>query len=146
MVHVHIAHHLALVCCAVAPTVGLRTVIKVSGWWELGRGLMRDGAPLTGLLRPLWRRADAWQAVSRRIGATRRRVSKEASSIAAQVIFRTCSTAGPRMTMKSTGRKKTIIGTVSFGGRAAAFFSASDIRMSRFSLAMTRCAWLTGVP
>jgi glycosyltransferase involved in cell wall biosynthesis len=70
VVHVHIAHHLALVCCAVAPTVGLRTVIKVSGWWELGRGLMRDGAPLTALLRPLWRRADAWQAVSRRIGDT----------------------------------------------------------------------------
>lgn len=70
VVHVHIAHHLALVCCAVAPTVGLRTVVKVSGWWELGRGLMRDGAPLTALLRPLWRRADAWQAVSRRIGDT----------------------------------------------------------------------------
>lgn len=68
VVHVHIAHHLALVCCAVAPTVGLRTVIKVSGWWELGRGLMRDGAPLTALLGPVWRRADAWQAVSRRIG------------------------------------------------------------------------------
>lgn len=70
VVHVHIAHHLALVCCAVAPTVGLRTVVKVSGWWELGRGLMRSGAPLTALLRPVWRRADAWQAVSRRIGDT----------------------------------------------------------------------------
>ncbi len=34
--------------------------------------------------------------------------------------------AGPRMTMNSTGRKNTIIGTVSFGGSAAAFFSASD--------------------
>ena len=40
---------------------------------------------------------------------------------------------GPRMTTNSTGRKKTIIGTVSFGGRAAAFFSASFMRMSRFS-------------
>ena len=33
-----------------------------------------------------------------------------------------------------------IIGTVSFGGRAAAFFSASDMRMSRFSFAITRNA------
>lgn len=67
-VHVHIAHHLALVCCAVAPTVGLRTVVKVSGWWELGRGLMRgDGGLLPRLVRPLWRRVDAWQAVSTRI-------------------------------------------------------------------------------
>ena len=54
--------------------------------------------------------------------------------------------AGPRMTTNSTGRKKMIIGTVNFGGSAAAFFSASLIRISRFSLAMTRSAWLTGVP
>ena len=46
--------------------------------------------------------------------------------------------AGPRMTMKSTGRKNRIIGTVSLGGSAAAFFSASDMRMSRFSCAITR--------
>ncbi len=54
--------------------------------------------------------------------------------------------AGPMMTTNNTGRKNTIIGTVSFGGNAAAFFSASDMRMSRFSLAITRSAWLTGVP
>jgi hypothetical protein len=35
--------------------------------------------------------------------------------------------------MKITGRKKSIIGTVSLGGSAAALFSASDMRMSRFS-------------
>lgn len=67
VVHVHIAHKLALVCCAVAPAVGLRTVVKVSGWWELGRGLMRPGALLTKLVTPIWKRADAWQAVSHRI-------------------------------------------------------------------------------
>ncbi len=48
--------------------------------------------------------------------------------------------AGPRMTTNSTGRKNRIIGTVSLGGSDAAFFSASDWRMSRFSLAMTRSA------
>jgi len=30
--------------------------------------------------------------------------------------------AGPKITMNSTGRKNKIIGTVSFGGSAAAFF------------------------
>ena len=37
-------------------------------------------------------------------------------------------------------------GTVSFAGRAAAFFSAAAIRSSRFSLAMTRSAVPSGVP
>ena len=37
-------------------------------------------------------------------------------------------TAGPRMTMNSTGRKNRIIGTVSCGGSAAAFFSAAVMR------------------
>ena len=40
--------------------------------------------------------------------------------------------------MNRHGRKNTIIGTVSFGGSAAAFFSASVMRMSRFSCAITR--------
>lgn len=42
-------------------------MVKVSGWWELGRGLMRPGALLTKLVTPIWKRADAWQAVSHRI-------------------------------------------------------------------------------
>ena len=53
---------------------------------------------------------------------------------------------GPRMTTNSTGRKNRIIGTVSFGGSAAAFFSASFMRMSRFSCAITRRLWPSGVP
>ncbi len=39
-----------------------------------------------------------------------------------------------------------IIGTVNLAGSAAAFFSASVIRISRFSLAMTRKAAPIGVP
>ena len=54
--------------------------------------------------------------------------------------------AGPRITMNSTGRKNTIIGTVSWAGSWAAFFSAADIRISRFSLDMTRRAEPRGVP
>ena len=68
--HIHIAHYLALVCCLCAPWVGLRTLIKVSGWWEIGRGLMRpDGGLSVRLASVLWRRADAWQAISTRIAA-----------------------------------------------------------------------------
>ena len=48
--------------------------------------------------------------------------------------------------MNSTGRKNRIIGTVSFGGRPAAFFSASAMRMSRFSCAITRSMFASGVP
>src|SRR5262249_61340490 len=54
--------------------------------------------------------------------------------------------AGPRMTTNSTGRKNTIIGTVSLGGSAAAFFSASDMRMSRFSCDLPRSVCAIGVP
>ena len=54
--------------------------------------------------------------------------------------------AGVRMTAKRTGKKKMIIGTVSLGGKAAAFFSASFILMSRLSCACTRSDWLSAVP
>ncbi len=63
-----------------------------------------------------------------------------------QFICITLIAAGPRITTNSTGRKNRIIGTVSLGGRPAAFFSASDMRMSRFSCAMTRSVCAIGVP
>ena len=62
------------------------------------------------------------------------------------MVSMTLIAAGPRITTKSTGRKNRIIGTVSFGGSAAAFFSASDMRMSRFSCAITRSVCAIGVP
>ncbi len=58
----------------------------------------------------------------------------------------TWMTAGPAMIKNKTGRKKVIIGTVSFGGRAAAFFSAAAMRASRLSLDKTRRPTATGVP
>ena len=64
----------------------------------------------------------------------------------AHCIAATLMPVGPRMTTNSTGRKNRIIGTVSFGGSAAAFFSASFMRMSRFSCAITRRLWPSGVP
>ncbi len=54
--------------------------------------------------------------------------------------------AGAKITTKITGKKKRIMGTVNFGGSAAAFFSASAIRSLRFSWARTRRAEAKGVP
>ena len=54
--------------------------------------------------------------------------------------------AGVPMMTNSTGRKNRIIGTVSLGGSAAAFFSASIMRVSRLSWASTRSAAPSGVP
>ena len=54
--------------------------------------------------------------------------------------------AGAITTTSRTGRKNTIIGTVSFGGKAAAIFSASVMRWSRDSCADVRRAWPSGVP
>jgi len=54
--------------------------------------------------------------------------------------------AGPKIITKMTGKKNKIIGTVSFGGKAAAFFSASAMRSLRFSWARTRKAEPKGVP
>ena len=76
-------------------------------------------------------------------GAQRRRIRSLIAAICSAI---TLIAAGPRMTTNSTGRKNTIIGTVSFGGRPAAFFSASDMRMSRFSCASTRSVVPSGVP
>jgi len=44
------------------------------------------------------------------------------------------------------GRKKTIIGMVNLGGKAAAFFSASSKRLVRASRDTTRSAEPRGVP
>ena len=53
-------------------------------------------------------------------------------------------TAGVMMIANRTGRKNMIIGTVSFGGRDAAFLSASLMCLDRCSFAKTRSAGSMG--
>ena len=48
--------------------------------------------------------------------------------------------AGPRMITKMHGKKNNIMGSVSFGGRLAAFFSASSNFFCRASWETTRSA------
>jgi glycosyltransferase involved in cell wall biosynthesis len=66
--HVHIAHHMGAVTCAVGAILGKPVVVKVSGWWELEKGVM---APKRGLLDALayrlLKRAAVFQAISSRI-------------------------------------------------------------------------------
>lgn len=64
--HAHIAHYLAALACLLHGRKPI--LVKVSGWWELKRGVLAPGAgPLGALARAALRRADAVQAISRRI-------------------------------------------------------------------------------
>jgi glycosyltransferase involved in cell wall biosynthesis len=66
--HVHIAHHMGAVTCLVGSLLGKPVVVKISGWWELEKGVM---APERGLLDALasrlLKRGAAFQAISSRI-------------------------------------------------------------------------------
>lgn len=71
VVHAHIAHRMAAVCCLLGPLLGKRVVVKVSGWWELEQGVLRRNGPFGDrLARAALRRADAFQCISRRIAAS----------------------------------------------------------------------------
>jgi glycosyltransferase involved in cell wall biosynthesis len=68
--HVHIAHHMGAVTCLVGAVLGKPVVVKISGWWELEKGVM---APSRGVLDHLayhlLKRGAAFQAISTRIAA-----------------------------------------------------------------------------
>ena len=68
--HAHIAHWLAAIACAMGDRLDRPVLVKVSGWWELERGVL---APDAGLLARKARdalRGACWtQAISRRIAA-----------------------------------------------------------------------------
>ena len=68
--HVHIAHHMGAVCGLLGRWMDRPVVVKVSGWWELEKGVLADHAsPLARACYRCLLRADAWQAISKRIEA-----------------------------------------------------------------------------
>jgi glycosyltransferase involved in cell wall biosynthesis len=68
--HVHIAHHMGAVACLVGALVGKPVVVKVSGWWELEKGVMaKHRSPLDAIAHRLLKRGAAFQAISTRIAA-----------------------------------------------------------------------------
>ena len=66
--HAHIAHYIAALACATGPALGKPVVLKISGWWELRRGVLEKGRGVAGAIaRQCLRKATAVQAISRRI-------------------------------------------------------------------------------
>lgn len=66
--HVHIAHYLGAIAALLGSPLHIKVVVKVSGWWELERGIL---APNTWIVDRIAKRclvrADVWQAISQRI-------------------------------------------------------------------------------
>lgn len=68
--HVHIAHHLGALTTMMGRRVGRTVVVKISGWWELKKGLLRDDGGFVARVGQRWLRgAHALQAISHRIEA-----------------------------------------------------------------------------
>lgn len=68
--HVHIAHYLGAITCREGARARKPVVVKISGWWELERGLLRrKSGPLAAIGRRMLHRAGTVQAISHRIEA-----------------------------------------------------------------------------
>jgi L-malate glycosyltransferase len=68
--HVHIAHYLGALSCWQGTRSRKPVIVKISGWWELERGLLRRNSGLVGAIgRRMLLRATTVQAISRRIEA-----------------------------------------------------------------------------
>ena len=69
-IHVHIAHYIGAVSCAMGRLLGLPTIVKFTGQWELESGLLAPDASVGArLFKPLLALASAYQAISWRIGS-----------------------------------------------------------------------------
>jgi len=66
--HVHIGHNLGAMTCLIGPLLGKPVVLKISGWWELEKGLLAPGrGPIDALSKRWLKRASVVQALSTRI-------------------------------------------------------------------------------
>lgn len=67
--HVHIAHNLGAITCLVGDFMHKPVVVKISGWWELEKGVLAPNAGIAKRLARSWlKRASAVQAISTRVG------------------------------------------------------------------------------
>jgi glycosyltransferase involved in cell wall biosynthesis len=66
--HVHIAHNMGAVTCLIGACLGKPVVVKVSGWWELEKGLLAPNpGPAGRIARSCLKRATVVQAISTRV-------------------------------------------------------------------------------
>jgi len=69
--HLHIAHRMAAVAALMGRWLGKRVLAKVSGWWELEKGILApDAGPVDRIACRALCRTGTWQAISRRIAHT----------------------------------------------------------------------------
>ena len=69
-IHVHIAHNMGAVACAMGKLLDKPVVVKFSGWWEQEKGCLRpNGGVGAALARRLIQQATAVQAISTRIAS-----------------------------------------------------------------------------
>jgi L-malate glycosyltransferase len=68
--HVHIAHYMGAVTCLLGSLLGKPVVVKISGWWELEKGVMaKNRGPIDELAYRMLKRGAVFQAISTRIAA-----------------------------------------------------------------------------
>jgi glycosyltransferase involved in cell wall biosynthesis len=66
--HVHIAHNMGAITCLMGKLLGVPVIVKVSGWFELERGVLAPGASRAAALSRRWlKSATVLQAISTRI-------------------------------------------------------------------------------
>jgi L-malate glycosyltransferase len=66
--HVHIGHNLGAVTCLLGDLVNRPVVLKISGWWELEKGLLAPRPSMPARIARSWlKRASSVQAISTRI-------------------------------------------------------------------------------
>lgn len=68
--HVHIGHHLGALTCLIGDRLGKPVVVKISGFWELEKGLLAPDVGVFGQIGQSWlKRASVVQAISTRVAA-----------------------------------------------------------------------------
>jgi glycosyltransferase involved in cell wall biosynthesis len=138
--HVHIAHHMGAVACLIGSLLGKPVIVKISGWWELEKGVMApDRGPLDAVAHRFLRRGAAFQAISTRIAAELERQGFPAERIVvlpnAVDTSRFAARRGPRaagtpFTAVFVGRLVPEKGlSTLFEAWAGAFAGRSDVRL-----------------
>jgi glycosyltransferase involved in cell wall biosynthesis len=69
IIHVHIAHHMAAVCCVISRFLRKPVIVKLTGWLEMKHGVLAKHrhAPTIKILRWALRKANYYQATSKQI-------------------------------------------------------------------------------
>jgi glycosyltransferase involved in cell wall biosynthesis len=108
--HVHIAHHMGAITCFLGGLLGKTVVVKVSGWFELERGVLASGRSPTSMLARRWfKSAAALQAISTRIARTLVDKGFPAQRVVTLPNAVDTSRFRPRGALRTAGRALTVV-------------------------------------